>query len=270
MRPPSANATSWTLCWAIVTLALAGCATLDAPLSTAPMAPVSSWLPAHLVLLGEQHDAPSHQQLQARAVGELAQQKRLAAVVLEMAEQGRTTQGLPPDATEAEVQSALHWSDGAWPWAAYGPVVMTAVRSGVPVLGANLPRADMAAHMRNPQLDTLLPTTAWQQQQTAIRAGHCHLLPEAQVLPMARIQVARDQTMARVAQAAIPSPQTPHPEQTVLLIAGQGHVRPDLGIPWFLPPHLRVKVMQLPPGDAPTQDPCSGLRERFRPGAKTP
>ncbi len=269
MTPPCATASHWTLC-AVLALTLPGCATLDAPQSAASLPTVSSWLPAHLVLLGEQHDNPLHQQLQAQAVRELSRQKRLAAVVLEMAEQGRTTQSLPPDATETQVQTALRWSDAAWPWSAYGPVVMAAVRSGVPVLGANLPHANMATQMRNPQLDHLLPETAWLQQQTAIREGHCHLLPETQVLPMTRIQVARDQTMARVAQAAIPFPQTPRPEQTVLLIAGQGHVRPDLGIPWFLPPHLRVKVVQLPPGNTPTQDPCTDLRERFKPGTKTP
>ncbi len=60
-----------------------------------------------------------------------------------MAEEGSSTAHLDRTATEAQVQTALSWNDKGWPWSAYGPAVMAAVRAGVPVLGANLPRARM-------------------------------------------------------------------------------------------------------------------------------
>ena len=197
-------------------------------------------MPTSLLLLGEQHDAPDHQRLQRELVRQLASRGELGALVLEMAPRGRSTQGLKPDATEAEVQEALNWAqaNGGWPWPVYGPVVMTAVRAGVPVLGGNLPRSEMAAAMNNAALDALLERDAFLEQQANIRKGHCDMLPESQIVPMTRIQIARDQAMAQTAMRAL------RREQTVLLVAGNEHVRRDLGVPRFLPARLAFKVVQ--------------------------
>ena len=64
-------------------------------------------------------------------------------LLVEMAEEGRDTSGLDAAASESQVRAALNWDETAWPWSAHGPVVMAAVRAGVPVAGANLPRARM-------------------------------------------------------------------------------------------------------------------------------
>ena len=186
---------------------------------------LQQWLPADVLLLGEQHDAPDHQRLQREAVAWLASRGQLAALVMEMAERGRSTQGLPRDASEAQARAALQWDDAAWPWKAYGPVVMAAVGAGVPVLGGNLPRTRMRAAMADATLDQHLPAPALAEQQQAMRDGHCGLLPESQIAPMARIQIARDASLARTAQQAL------RPGQTVLLIAGGGHVLRDRGVP---------------------------------------
>lgn len=226
---------------------LAGC-TLAEPLQT-PAIPnpartasdmLERTMPTSLLLLGEQHDAPDHQRLQRELVRQLASRGELGALVLEMAPRGRSTQGLKPDATEAEVQEALNWAqaNGGWPWPVYGPVVMTAVRAGVPVLGGNLPRSEMAAAKNNAALDALLERDAFMEQQANIRKGHCDMLPESQIVPMTRIQIARDQAMAQTAVRAL------RREQTVLLVAGNEHVRRDLGVPRFLPARLAFKVVQ--------------------------
>ena len=226
---------------------LAGC-TLAEPLQT-PAIPnpartasdmLERTMPTSLLLLGEQHDAPDHQRLQRELVRQLASRGELGALVLEMAPRGRSTQGLKPDATEAEVQEALNWAqaNGGWPWPVYGPVVMTAVRAGVPVLGGNLPRSEMAAAKNNAALDALLERDAFMEQQANIRKGHCDMLPESQIVPMTRIQIARDQAMAQTAMRAL------RREQTVLLVAGNEHVRRDLGVPRFLPARLAFKVVQ--------------------------
>ncbi len=196
-------------------------------------------LPADAILLGEQHDAPDHQRIHLEAVQALAAHSQLAALVLEMAEQGHSTTGLPASASATEVQTALHWNDTGWPWAAYGPAVMAAVHAGVPVLGGNLPRAQMRAAMAHTQLDGALPGPALKAQQQAIRLGHCGLLPEGQIGPMTRIQIARDQAMAQTLQAAT------MPGKTVLLLAGAGHVDRGLGIPQYLPENLRSKAVLL-------------------------
>jgi uncharacterized iron-regulated protein len=257
------------LATALVAFLLGGCAAV--PLHDG----VSALLPADAVLLGEQHDAAEHQQIHARTVRELSRRGQLAALVVEMADAGQTTAGLPPQADEAAVRQALQWNDKAWPWAAYGPAVMAAVRADVPVLGGNLPRAGFGAAMQDTGLDATLPPPALAAQHEAIRAGHCDLLPATQLAPMARIQIARDQSMARTVLAAA------RPGQVVLLLAGSGHVDRQLGVPQHLPPGFRVRAVRLQAGGAaapapafdavwatpalPEKDHCAALRQRWRP-----
>lgn len=235
---------------AVLCAALTACASTALPHQAhAALLVQAQQLPATpLLLLGEQHDAPEHQALQRATVQTLSQRGQLAALVLEMAEQGLQTTGLPRSASETEVRQALQWTDdthSGWPWAVYGPVVMAAVEAGVPVLGGNLPRTQMRTAMANPALDQRLPPEALAQQQTQIREGHCGLLPEGQIAPMTRIQIARDRSLAEVAVAAL------RPGQTVLLVAGNGHVRRDLGVPQHLPTGLPHHVVMVQAGSIP-------------------
>jgi uncharacterized iron-regulated protein len=206
-------------------------------------------LPADALLLGEQHDAPEHQRIHQQVVQALAAQGQLAALVLEMANQGGSTRGLSPQASEAEIQSALRWDERAWPWAAYGPAALSAVRAGVPVLGANLPRDALRATMRDTSLDQRLPGAALAEQQQRIRSGHCDLLPESQIAPMTRMQIARDRAMAQTITEAAQA------GRTVLLLAGHGHVTPALGVPQHLPPGFKAKtvLLQASQGDTATE-----------------
>lgn len=234
---------------------------------------LAALLPADILLLGEQHDAPAHQAMQAAAVQWLVAQGRLSALVLEMAEAGHSTQALPPSADESTVRAALGWDEQWWPWKHYAGAVMAAVRAGVPVFGGNLPRASMASAMNNTALDQLLPAAALADQRSAVREGHCDLLPEAQLPGMVRIQMARDQSMARTLAAA---PRAAG--QTVLLIAGGGHVLRSRGVPVYLPKNLELKVALAQAGKAqaaieneadltpvtaelPPQDACAPLRK---------
>ena len=206
-------------------------------------------LPADVLILGEQHDAAEHQHIEQQVVALLAARGTLAAVALEMADIGASTSALKSSATEQQVRNALNWNDKGWPWAAYGPAVMTAVRAGVPVLGANLPRAQMPASMTDSQLDTRLPGPALKAQQQLIRIGHCNLLPESQITPMTRIQIARDITMANtLAQSALPG-------KTVLLLAGSGHADRLLGVPQHLPADLKTKAIRLRAGTVENENP---------------
>lgn len=262
---------------------LAGCALLRPPSAqtahfhTDAEERLADWLPADVLLLGEQHDAPEHQTRQRQLVAALASRGQLAALALEMADSGGSTAGLATNASEAQVRGALGWQVQAWPWEAYGPVVMAAVRAGVPVLGANLPRAQMRDSMVNEQLDQRLPGPALKAQQQLIRQGHCDLLPESQIRPMTRIQIARDVRMAQtVAQAA-------RAGQVVVLVSGSVHADKQLGVPQHLPQALRVKAIRLKAGPAdagstgesfdsvwlspalPDIDHCAGLQERLGP-----
>jgi len=259
---------------ALLAAALAGCASSSAPARDWTQQ-LQRWSDAPVVLLGEQHDAVAHQAWQQATVEQLAKQERLAALVIEMAPRTGSTASLARDASEDAVQQALQWQDAAWPWPRYRGVVMAAVRAGVPVLGGNLPRADMKQAMRNENLDTHLPPEGWQRQLDAIREGHCGLLPDTQLAPMARIQLARDASMAEVARAAV------KPGKTVLLVAGRGHVLRGVGIPTWLPEAAGAKVAVAQAGETsvaqasdvdwlqktdalPAKDHCAELREKFR------
>jgi uncharacterized iron-regulated protein len=235
---------------------LAGCASLPPAAHDA--------LPADALLLGEQHDAPQHQRLHRDTVRALAARGQLAALALEMAEQGSSTQGLARGADEAAVREALRWNEQAWPWAPYGPTVMAAVRAGVPVLGANLRRAQMRAAMADTSLDTRLAPEALARQHEAIRSGHCGLLPQTQIAPMARIQLARDRAMAQtVSQAVQESKTAGGTQRTVVLLAGAAHVDPALGVPRHLPEGLRAQAVSWPAAP-PARDYCADLRRQMQ------
>ena len=242
---------------------------------------------ATVLMLGEQHDAPVHQQLQRLTVQQLSAQQRLGALVLEMADRGHSTESLPADASESAVQQALNWRDNAWPWASYGPVVMQAVRAGVPVHGSNLPFKDMRAVMTDARWDTRVDPAIFATQKQAVTDGHCGLLPESQLTPMTRIQIARDETMA---QAIIAASQ---PGRVTLYIAGSAHTDSRTGVPQHLQDDRarrtlgtitsirlvadgQTGVSAKTAGDAdwywhthalPPQDYCAGLRAHFKRGA---
>ena len=139
----------------------------------------------------------------------------------------------------------------------------------------------MRASMADSQLDLRLPAPALKAQQQLIRQGHCDLLPEGQITPMTRIQIARDRRMADTLAKAV------QPGKVVVLISGSVHADKQLGVPQHLPAGLQVKSVRLLaggkslPGESfdsvwatealPDKDYCAGLREQFRkPGAAKP
>lgn len=270
-------------------LVAAGCASRpEAPILKKPngiaaaalAAKLDALLPVEVLLLGEQHDATEHQQIEQQVIAELAARGLLAAVVLEMADTGDSTAKLKPSATEQQVRDALKWNEKGWPWTAYGPPVMTAVQAGIPVLGANLPRSELKASMGDSTLDVLLPGPALKAQQQGIRIGHCNMLPESQIMPMTRIQIAKDVTMANaLSQAAFPG-------KVVVFLTGSRHADRELGVPQHLPASLKSKSIHLrainvsgnddkstafdsvwPTPAVPEIDYCADLKGKFAPGA---
>lgn len=191
---------------------------------------------SELVLLGEQHDAPEHQELARLSVKSLASKQKLSALLLEMVDSGLTTEGLPIASSESLVRERLQWNDSGWPWSQYGPIVMQAVRLGVPVIGANLRRSAMGGVMADASWDNKVPSAVLSSHRESMIQGHCGLLPTSQVPAMARIQIARDALMAQTAQ------QQMRKGKTVLLLAGAEHVKKDRGIPVLLDASAANKV----------------------------
>ena len=137
-----------------------------------------------------------------------------------------------------------------------------------------MPGNQMRDRMADSKLDAALPGPALKAQQQGIRTGHCNLLPEAQITPMTRIQIAKDISMAStLSQAAVPG-------KVIVLLSGNGHADRFLGVPQHLGPDLKVKVIRLRAGPdtgdkasafdmvwatpaLPDKDYCAGLQEQF-------
>lgn len=272
-RPPLRRTARWGAALGVC-VALLGCAAPPpTPEDAAWHAQLQRWQGTPLLLLGEQHDALAHQAWERDTVQWLATRQQLAALVIEMAEAGNDTRGLPPDASASQVREALRWNEAGWPWAHYGPVVMAAVRAGAPVLGGNLPRARQRNAMNDAALDGHLPPEALARQREAVRDGHCGLLPPGQIAPMTRVQLARDASLAATAQAALQA------GRTVVLVAGAGHVGRRAAAPTWLAQNISYKVAVAQAGKAqtaidseadylhrtpgrPERDYCAPLRQR--------
>ncbi len=192
---------------------------------------------AALCMLGEQHDHPDHHAVQAWIIQALAQRGQLAALALEMADAGVRFDG-PRDAPESLVRTRLRWNDDGWPWALYAAPVMAAVRAGVPVVGVNLPQAAMRPAMQQTHWDSSVPPATRQRILDDVAESHCGLLPAAQLPAMARIQFARDDSMAAHSLALT------RPGKTVVLLTGSFHANRTLGIAL----HLAAHAAQIPPG----------------------
>lgn len=202
---------------------------------------------ARYVLLGEKHDNPDHHRLQARILGAMIARERRPAVAFEMFD---TTQA---DALAAHLRDHPHdaaglgpavgWERSGWPdWRLYQPIAAAALDAGLPVVTANFSRDAVRALARQ-GLDSLppavraslalpevLPPPVDAVVRAAVVDGHCGMMPATMAEPMVRVQSARDALMARalIDGAALPG------ADGAVLIAGNGHVRGDVAVPWHL------------------------------------
>lgn len=247
----------WSLCGLLLS-GLLGCATVAPPADS-----------QRVVLLGEVHDnAQGHERRRAWLAAALAEGWR-PAIALEQfdreqqpaLEAARVRCG--QDA--ACVVSAMGRVPG-WHWPHYEPVIALALQYRLPLLAANLSREQARAmiHGQQPYPPAVLTVAAgWRQQMAAvIEQAHCGLLPAELAQRMALAQLARDHAMAGVIRAAAP--------RDVVLLAGNGHVRRDLGVPrWLAQPVEVVAYVESPAAagvydrqvlvpPAPRQDPCGG------------
>lgn len=229
---------------------LAGCENLPSLLPP----PAGS---AEVLLMGEQHDQPDHQRQIAAEVQRLIAQGRLAALVLEMvdSDRDRDSTALYRASPEEQVRETLGWDDRGWPWAAYGPAVMIAVRAGIPVLGGNLPRKQMAAVMADSRIDTQLTEPVRALISQAVHDGHCGMLKADQLPAMVRVQMTRDQ---RMAETLLRARLKAGAGQVVMLHAGEQHVARDRGVPLHLDrlgvPTGQMRVVAFGDGELPVDE----------------
>jgi uncharacterized iron-regulated protein len=191
------------------------------------------------VLLGEVHDNAVQHRERAELLRALLADGRSSVVVFEQMERSRDADiaAAPRDADA--VADAGRLDRAAWRWPLHKPLVDAALAAGATVRGANLARDEVRAIVRDgiaaapaDLRAALAADTAWgAAQESALRAaladGHCGALPADRLPPMALAQRARDAAFA-LAMLDVPAP------ARVVLIAGNGHVRRDIGVPHYL------------------------------------
>lgn len=189
---------------------------------------------APILLLGEKHDNPDHHALRLALLETLLQNGTVHLVAMEMLDSTQQTlvDALPDDAWRdpADLPDQLQWQQG-WHWDFYAPVLQQVLRhDGVALRAANLSR-DEVMQVYQGELPAAAAERLTPQQLLRLEAdlddSHCGLLPASQLPAMLRVQQARDLRMAQSIAADAAGQR--------ILLAGNYHVRHDLGVSNYLP-----------------------------------
>ena len=208
-----------------------------------------------VVMLGEVHDNAEQHRLRLELLRRVFTSGWRPAIAMEQfdrehqADIDRARREKPTDAQhliDAAAPSSSR-SAGGWNWDLYRPFVALALEYDVPLIAANLSSSDAAKVVHGGYAAVFDATTLaalgldrriapdWEAaQEREIDAGHCYSLPEAVVSSMTRAQFARDAVMA----AALRD----YAARGVVLLAGNGHVRRDIGVPRWLSSALQAQV----------------------------
>lgn len=266
MKRFASRLSGWLLCGLFATAAVAQ--GLQAPVQGVAAAASEVWL------LGEVHDNAAAHAARADWLRARVEAGWRPAIVMEQFDRERQADLDRARAQCTDAACVVRAAGGqGWQWPLYEPVIALALRYDLPLLAGNVSRQDASRVMRGGfaaaldadtraryRLDGALPEDLLTDQREAVRVGHCNALPENLLDGMARAQMARDVWMARLVDE--------HAARGVALIAGNGHVRRDLGVPrWLRTPGARVlgftegdeaaaydEQRVLPP--APREDPC--------------
>lgn len=246
---------------------------------------------ADVVLLGEVHDNPLHHERRAALLVALGSP---VPVVVEHLPRG-SEPAWRPGSDDAALLLALEragFDAKGWRWPLHRPLFRALAAGHHPVRGGNLSRDAVRPVVRDgvaalpPDLRTIvrdapLAPAAQRALEQDLQDGHCGQLG-ARFLPgMTAAQRGRDASMAVALLAALAPGKAGGGRGPVLLLAGNGHVRRDYGVPQLLAavrPDLRLLAVgfaELPTATAPAagapfdivwstppavrDDPCAGF-----------
>ncbi|WP_235839963.1 ChaN family lipoprotein [Derxia lacustris] len=229
-----------------------------------PLPPGSEWAAQalagvmtrqRLLLVGEVHDNAAQHQLRIEALRRALVAGIRPALVMEQfdrerqADIDRALAAARRDRRLADAAGLDRLADSVidagapgrkgWDWSAYRGFVVLALGYDLPILAGNLSRADAskivgggfeavfsAGERSVLGLDRPLPDKLLAAQTAEVVAGHCNQIDEATARRMALAQIARDAVMAARLRSVT--------DRQALLIAGNGHVRRDIGVPQWL------------------------------------
>lgn len=187
---------------------------------------------ASYLLLGEKHDNPDHHVMQLDVIERLISDGVISQITLEMLDSNAAAplaRFLETDFTsDAAMQEFLYWDDQGWDWQFYGPLLRAAYNGSVPVKAGNIsPETvrEVYGAATPAAIDGIFDAETMAKLNSDIDESHCGMLPESQFPPMVRVQQTRDFTMAENLTVT---------DGMGVLIAGNYHVRHDLGVPNYL------------------------------------
>lgn len=196
---------------------------------------------ARYVLLGEVHDNPELHRQRHDILAAVIRDGRRPSIAMEQFDREQQpalerAQNAPAP-TPDSLKTAGRVDAKGWNWSYYEPIVRLALDHRLRIVAANLSRADAfrlstdgaaavlgatavsALHLEQP-----LPDAARRKLEQVIEDGHCGQAPRDILPGMVAAQRARDAIMAQSLQTDGPA----------VLLAGNGHVRRDFGVPHYL------------------------------------
>jgi uncharacterized iron-regulated protein len=214
----------------------AGCATTPKPLGDSELPRLRQ---ARFVLLGEVHDNASQHLMRAALLSELLADGRPSCVVFEQMDRAENAAIAAAPRDAESIATAGKLDRRGWQWPLHRPLIDAALGASARIAGGNLRTDEVRAIVRGgtsalpADLRSALADQGWSQEQQAamereIDDGHCHALPSSQWPAMALGQRARDAALALSLLDAAAG------DGRAVLIAGNGHVRRDLGVPFYL------------------------------------
>jgi len=278
-------------CLASAALLIGNAAAANAPSPDTLAAAVKD---RRVVLLGEVHDNGTQHALRLAAVRLLVESGARPAIAFEQFDRERQAdidRARREQPRDADFLITAAGGAKSWRWEFYRPFVQLALDNDLPIVAANLSRKDAmrlategwpaifeASAQASLALDHL-PEAFRRAHEQAVATGHCNLLPPDALPAMARAQIGRDLVLAQSIR--------PYIGRGVVLLAGNGHVRRDIGVPFWLTTDERKQaisvgllevgealapavltdrfdvVMMTPAAERPDQ--CEELRKRFAP-----
>jgi uncharacterized iron-regulated protein len=194
----------------------------------------------NILLLGEVHDNPDGHQQRYEYLLRLIEGGWRPALVMEQFDRENQVALTKAQKECADADCVIRSAGGKrWEWPHYRPLIELALRYHLPLIAANVSRAEAASVMKSgfpsvldPEIVSMyrlmvtLPADVIHGQRVAIETGHCGKVPESLVQGMVSAQVARDVWMAHALRN--------NAKTGAVLIAGNGHVRRDIGVPHWL------------------------------------
>ncbi len=199
---------------------------------------------SRFILLGENHDNPDHHLIQAAIVDAIGKSARQPSVVFEMIPRRLEKElhqiDLSSDPALDNLAKRLEWEKRGWyTWDIYRPIALAAVKNDFKIAAGNLSRDLMRAiskqglkaldggQVEDYGLAVAFPENSKNSLLVELETAHCGLMPKQALSPMINVQRATDGALADALKSN-------GNDDGAILIAGNGHVRKDRGVPHVL------------------------------------